>query len=303
MDNYTAWDKVPGHLKTKTQLRSIGLKPAQEQKPAAYFTSFIRGKTRPSYYDLYDMNAAIPRPQATEAQIKSLQKARDEWQRRRTCQRCGLISSRPLRNFPHCRWCYDHLQMVEWARTILNDNQAIILDTETTGLYGEPVEISIINMAGETVMDTLVKATVPIEPGAQAVHGITEQDLTDAPSFTDVYPELCTILERASKIVVYNAEFDFSIIERARKVHKLPLFSVSRLDDLWPYDIGEWRGLTCAMKKYAQWVGEWSDYHKNYRWQRLNGGHRALGDCLATLEVIKKMTQERKVEVMEIEDE
>ncbi len=30
-------------------------------------------------------------------------------------------------------------------------------------------------------------------------------------------------------------------------------------------------------------------YHKSYRWQSLDGGHRALGDCLKTLEKIKEM--------------
>jgi hypothetical protein len=50
------------------------------------------------------------------------------------------------------------------------------------------------------------------------------------------------------------------------------------------------RRLACAMSNYASFVGEWNDYHGNYKWQRLPGGdHSAIGDCLATLELIKKM--------------
>ncbi len=292
MDKYTAWDKVPENLKTKTQLKGMGLRPAPDQAAAAHFCSYIRGKSRPNYYDLYDVNQAQPRPQASPAQLAALQKARAEWERRRTCQLCGLMYPKPLHNWPLCRWCSDHLKAVEWAKKVLDNPKAIILDTETTDLDGEPIEISIINVAGETLFNTLVKATEEISPGAMAAHGITEADLQTAPTFPDVYPELCRILEAAPRIIVYNADFDFGILERARTIHTLPTFPVALFDELC--DVVWWRGLDCAMKWYAQWYGEWSSYHKSYKWQRLNGGHRALGDCLATLAAIKKMTNERK---------
>lgn len=43
------------------------------------------------------------------------------------------------------------------------------------------------------------------------------------------------------------------------------------------------------MEWYAQWIGDWSDYWGNYRWQPLFGGHRALDDCLAALDYLKAM--------------
>lgn len=45
----------------------------------------------------------------------------------------------------------------------------------------------------------------------------------------------------------------------------------------------------CAMVEYAAWWGDWDDYHGSYTWQRLNGGHRALGDCLAVAERLVEM--------------
>ncbi|MBO0792023.1 MAG: hypothetical protein J2P36_13900 [Ktedonobacteraceae bacterium] len=39
----------------------------------------------------------------------------------------------------------------------------------------------------------------------------------------------------------------------------------------------------------AAYVGQWSEYHEDYQWQPLNGGHRALGDALAALDVLKHM--------------
>ena len=54
------------------------------------------------------------------------------------------------------------------------------------------------------------------------------------------------------------------------------------------------------MLQYAKFWGEWDDYRGNYKWQKLihaarqqgievQNAHRALGDCLMTLAVMKKM--------------
>lgn len=292
MEQYTAWANVPANLKTKTQLAKEGLKPAKDQKPVAEFCSFIRGKRRPTYYDLYDAARAVPKRKATEAQLAALQKAQVERNRRRTCERCGETSSQPLRHFPHCRRCKDHLEMVAWAREVLADPGTIILDTETTDLYGQPVEIAVIDISGRILLDTLVQATEPISEEARAIHGITDEMLLGQPTFPEIYPELCRILEASSRIVIYNADFDFGVLERARRIHKLPHYPVA---EFWegeterPY---RWRGLNCAMEAYAQYYGSWSHYHNSYRWIPLSGGHRALGDCLACLERVKGMAKD-----------
>jgi DNA polymerase-3 subunit epsilon len=44
------------------------------------------------------------------------------------------------------------------------------------------------------------------------------------------------------------------------------------------------------MKRYAQFVGEWSERYEDYRYQPLPGGdHRALGDARAALAVLRRM--------------
>jgi hypothetical protein len=61
------------------------------------------------------------------------------------------------------------------------------------------------------------------------------------------------------------------------------------LYDLAPPEIPK-KHYECAMKRYAEFYGDWRGQQRGFRWQPLQGGnHRALGDCLATLEVIKKM--------------
>lgn len=52
-------------------------------------------------------------------------------------------------------------------------------------------------------------------------------------------------------------------------------------------DICSW---DCAMLPYSAYIGDWDDYLKSYKWQKLPGGdHSAIGDCRSTLAIINKM--------------
>jgi hypothetical protein len=43
------------------------------------------------------------------------------------------------------------------------------------------------------------------------------------------------------------------------------------------------------MEQYAVFAGQWSEYHGSYTWQRLGGGHRAGGDCLAVADRLREI--------------
>jgi DNA polymerase-3 subunit epsilon len=105
------------------------------------------------------------------------------------------------------------------------------------------------------------------------VHGITDEALQEAPSFYAIYPDLVRVV-RGKKVIVYNASFDAGVLDHMCWLYDLPELPVRR----W------W----CAMLWYAPYAGEWSDYHGEYRWQRLGGNHDALGDCRAVLELLQK---------------
>jgi len=61
----------------------------------------------------------------------------------------------------------------------------LYLDTETTGLdeKAEIIEIAILDVAGNVLLDSLVKPTSPISDAASKVHGIMMSMLGDAPSW------------------------------------------------------------------------------------------------------------------------
>ena len=79
-------------------------------------------------------------------------------------------------------------------------------------MFGAVVELAVVDAhTGATLLDTLVNPGVPIEPGAQAVHGITDADLAGAPTWADVLPKLLQVTEGRT-VLAYNADYDRTVI-------------------------------------------------------------------------------------------
>ncbi|WP_413502304.1 3'-5' exonuclease [Serratia proteamaculans] len=175
------------------------------------------------------------------------------------------------------------------AQMWLEDN-CLILDTETTGLGedAEIVEISLIDCSGETLLNTLVKPRSLIPASAIAIHGITNAQVMDAPSWPEVFSQLCPMISGRT-IVIYNRDYDTRLLDQT--------------NDEWGVTDHlniEWPKFECAMLAYAEFYGQQSD-RGGYRWQKLTAAaeqqgvkvegaaHRALSDCLTTLGIIKVM--------------
>jgi DNA polymerase-3 subunit epsilon len=173
----------------------------------------------------------------------------------------------------------------------------VILDTETTGLErGEIVQIAIIDQTGQTLLDTLVKPNNPIPYSAQAIHGITDAIVADAPSWAEVSPKVQSLVQ-GKDLMVYNAVYDRKMLHQTAESNGMPKIQ-------WR-EIAQW---VCVMEAYAIYHGDWNDYHQSYRWQKLTDAatrlgidrkhaHSALGDCLMTLGVINALA---KIECWEV---
>jgi DNA polymerase-3 subunit epsilon len=157
----------------------------------------------------------------------------------------------------------------------LNPDDYVIFDTETTGLRNpHPVEISIIDLTGKTLLNSRLKPPILIESDATAIHGISNQDVSQCLRFYDIYSEFQFVTRRKT-LLIYNAAFDLKVISNA--------YSSSGL--LKPKFKSE-----CVMLAYSEFVGEWNDYFNSYKWQKLpSGDHTSLGDCLATLKVLHEI--------------
>lgn len=163
----------------------------------------------------------------------------------------------------------------------------VVLDTETTGANrdrdDQAVQIAILKPDGEA-FTTLVTPTIPVDPGAERIHGIDAARLRSAPRLGEI-PDLYPLL--FGKIVVaYNAGFDLEIMQHTCRAHAMMEM--------------EWIDWACAMLVYAEYRGEWDERHGNNRWHKLTDAcayegitvkdaHDALGDCRMTLALIQKM--------------
>jgi len=171
----------------------------------------------------------------------------------------------------------DHDASKEWAYQLMKRDDWVILDSETTGLdhNAEACEISILNSSGRPFLSTLVRPQMAIPADATAIHGITNEMVFNAPTFSEIH-SLIQMAIQGKRCIIYNEGFDRRILSQCCKLASLPALNYQSVD--------------CAMHWYSQWCGEWNNYHGNYRWQRLPGGdHTALGDCLAVLSIIQKM--------------
>ena len=179
----------------------------------------------------------------------------------------------------------DQRDAISWARRVLKSKRKfVILDTETTGLgtRDEIIQLAVIDLNGTVLFDKKIKPTSKktISQEASKIHGITIKDLEDCPTFKELKKALKKAIRRKT-IITYNAEFDKKMYSRTYQLAGgfLPK--------------GNW---DCAMLEYAKYVGEWNDYYNDYKWQKLEGGdHTAVGDCLATLELIRSMANSTKL--------
>lgn len=178
---------------------------------------------------------------------------------------------------------------------VIGNGGYVVLDTETTGLgpTAEACQIAIIDHNGHILLNSLVKPSKPIPPDAIRIHGITNEKVADAPAIASLAPELLRITYHKT-VIIYNADYDIAILKQSLLAAGLGP-SWARLS----HDIVGW---ICAMKAYSEHYAEWDDYHGNWAWHKLTvaagreglpitDAHSALGDCLMTLFLCKRMLE------------
>lgn len=94
----------------------------------------------------------------------------------------------------------------------------IVFDCETTGIdfaKDQVIELCIQQglQADAPSRTWRIRPTVPIAPAAQAVHGISMQDLADCPTFAAFADEIAAVFAEAEVIVGYNISFDIEMLQ------------------------------------------------------------------------------------------
>lgn len=113
----------------------------------------------------------------------------------------------------------------------------IVLDTETTGLSPSEghrvIEIGAVELLNRRLTGKhfhhYLQPDRPIDPGAEQVHGISNEFLADKPRFGDVAAEFLEFIAGA-ELVIHNAAFDVGFLNA--ELARLGSGDVERIDSL-----------------------------------------------------------------------
>jgi DNA polymerase-3 subunit epsilon len=98
-----------------------------------------------------------------------------------------------------------------------DERRVVIFDVETTGTdkrRDQVIELCVqFGLEGGPSQTWRIKPSVSISPGAQAVHGISAEDLDMCPSFGQVSAAVREVFERAEVLIGYNLAFDIEMLQ------------------------------------------------------------------------------------------
>lgn len=164
------------------------------------------------------------------------------------------------------------------------DNDPLILDTETTGLgnQAEIIEIAILDRQGRPLFDQLVRPARPVPAETVAIHGITDEQLRDKPTWPQIHDQVSALL-RGRQMIAYNAPFDARLIDQTCRRYGLrtPEYTPLCAMRAWLVDAGLWdRGIRFARMTAALQL---------YSVAPQGVAHRAKDDCLTTRALLEAM--------------
>lgn len=108
----------------------------------------------------------------------------------------------------------------------------IVFDCETTGIdftKDQVIELCVQHGLDDKAHSRTwrIKPAVAIHPAAQAVHGITMDDLASCPSFGEYADEIAMVFASADVIVGYNLSFDIDMLQAEYMRIGRPLLDLS----------------------------------------------------------------------------
>lgn len=162
----------------------------------------------------------------------------------------------------------------------------ICLDTETTGLnpsFDEILQLSIIDSDTDEVLfyEYFKPAYTVCWEEAQAVNGISYEDVSDCEPIAQSLDKIQSIIDGAEKIYGYNVAFDVAFLIQAGIEVRAELVDV--------------------MAEFAKIYGEWNSARGDWKWQKLTRAaayyhldfdgtaHDSLADAKMTMAVYRKM--------------
>jgi len=160
-------------------------------------------------------------------------------------------------------------------------NPLAFVDLETTGIdviRDRIVEIAVLKIhvdGREEMKVRRVNPGIPIPPETTAIHGITDEDVKNEPSFKEIAKSLANFIEGCDFAGFNSNKFDFPLLaeEFLRADVDIDLKRRKFIDVQTIFHKMEKRTLVAALKFYCQ--------------KELENAHSAGADSIATYEVLK----------------
>ena len=161
----------------------------------------------------------------------------------------------------------------------------LIFDVETTGTdkkRDQVIELCVQSGLEDDAPSRTwrFRPSVPIHPGAQAVHGISIDDLAECPRFADCVDEIAAVFAVSDVVVGYNLAFDIDMLQAEyERAERSPLdFTGKTIVDAFRL----WQQCEPRSLQHA---------HRRFVGDGFAAAHSATADVAATGRVLRGMIQ------------
>ena len=141
------------------------------------------------------------------------------------------------------------------------DVTTIVFDVETTGTdkrRDQIIELCAQFGVGDNATNKTwrFKPSVAISPGAQAVHGISMEDLADKPAFSACVEEILELFRNAQVVIGYNLSFDIDMVQAELERIGRPLIDFSTKTIVDPFRLWQQCEPRSLQHAHQRFVGE-----------------------------------------------
>lgn len=152
--------------------------------------------------------------------------------------------------------------MTSYVETLVDllglKKEYLVLDTETSGLKGEIVELTIIKYSAENtefkvLFNSKIKTKNPINPESSKIHHVYDNDVINNQTWEEVRPLILNIT-KDQVVLTYNALFDRKAFHHTDSTWGLPRF--------------DWKGW-CQWRCIMLAAGDLLTLDPNLRWFKL----------------------------------
>ena len=248
---------------SKGRLRDeFRMKPKPGVEPVTYYKNGYGGE-----FGVYRITDCVP--------MRSIKAGRSEKQKK-AAKRLGIMSKLES----------GLAQAGKHAANWLTEG-CYVLDTETTGLgdNDQIIEIAVCDASGKVCYEQRILPSVPINPKAEEIHGISLDDLAGCPKRPEIVNDLNALLT-GQTVVIYNSDFDLDMLRSTSQA--------LQTDDAWLNTLN----IRCAMELSVQAFGATNRYGTislanaadaaDVSWP--GEAHSAKVDALVTLGVLRALS-------------